>query len=242
MLGLASTIRCAHSDPKSFSLGIDGESSLNGKLSFNSSTTSSSKTEFLSLTMNSPWSFGQENVNDLNNVLPSCYNVQESPHASSKIRSFTEETLFYIFYGMPRDRLQELAAAELTLKRNWRFHKDLRLWFLPSSALLPGAKLGPSQATAGISTIRMSPAPISQRRVEYPTLTTGASFFQGYSQLFSSQSDNNFSSFIIFDPNVWGKVRRDIKVPTEAEIEDRFFKDHDSAIPLGMEKLSIRSN
>lgn len=230
MLGLASTINCAHSDPKSFSLGFDGESSLSFK-----TTTSTSKTEYLSLTMNSPWVSGVESANDLNNVLPSCYNVQESPHASTKMSSFTEETLFYIFYGMPRDRLQELAASELTLKRNWRFHKELRLWFLPSSALLPGAKLGPSQATAGISTIRMSPAPILQRKVEYSNTNTTT----GYAQFFNSQSDsNNCSSFIIFDPNVWGKVRRDFRVPSESDVEDRFFNDPS----LVMDKLSLRSN
>lgn len=37
------------------------------------------------------------------------------------------ETLFCIFYQMPRDIMQELAAQELTA-RDWRWHKLLRQW------------------------------------------------------------------------------------------------------------------
>lgn len=59
--------------------------------------------------------------------LPSCYNVQPPPPAQSKIASFTDETLFFIFYSTPRDVLQEMAAQEL-YGRNWRYHKGLHLW------------------------------------------------------------------------------------------------------------------
>lgn len=45
-----------------------------------------------------------------------------------QIKKFQLETLFYIFYGMPRDVLQGCAAEEL-YRRNWRFHKDSKLWF-----------------------------------------------------------------------------------------------------------------
>ena len=37
------------------------------------------------------------------------------------------ETLFYMFYSMPRDQLQTAAAVEL-YRREWWFHSDLRLW------------------------------------------------------------------------------------------------------------------
>lgn len=37
------------------------------------------------------------------------------------------ETLFYMFYSMPRDQLQTAAAVEL-YRREWWFHADLRLW------------------------------------------------------------------------------------------------------------------
>jgi len=45
----------------------------------------------------------------------------------SKIQSFSDETLFYIFYMKPRDTLQEYAAREL-VARNWRYHKDIQVW------------------------------------------------------------------------------------------------------------------
>lgn len=59
--------------------------------------------------------------------LPSCYNVQPPPPAQTKIASFSDETLFFIFYSTPRDVLQEAAAQEL-YARNWRYHKGLHLW------------------------------------------------------------------------------------------------------------------
>lgn len=58
----------------------------------------------------SPWSDARHN---LDYILPSCYNVQLSPPAIHKIQAFSEETLFYIFYSMPQDSLQETAASEL---------------------------------------------------------------------------------------------------------------------------------
>ena len=60
-------------------------------------------------------------------VLPSCYNVQPPPPAQSKVASFSDETLFFIFYSTPRDVLQEVAAQEL-YSRNWRYHKELHVW------------------------------------------------------------------------------------------------------------------
>ena len=38
------------------------------------------------------------------------------------------ETLFYMFYSMPRDIMQAYAALEL-YKREWRYHIELKLWF-----------------------------------------------------------------------------------------------------------------
>ncbi len=41
---------------------------------------------------------------------------------------FSNETLFYIFYYMPKDTLQLLAAEEL-YKRKWRYNTDHTIWF-----------------------------------------------------------------------------------------------------------------
>ncbi|OQD75504.1 hypothetical protein PENDEC_c007G06837 [Penicillium decumbens] len=59
--------------------------------------------------------------------LPSCYNVANIQQLQSRIPGFSDETLFYIFYSMPRDIMQELAAEEL-MGRKWRYHKLERCW------------------------------------------------------------------------------------------------------------------
>ncbi|KAJ5525798.1 hypothetical protein N7494_012448 [Penicillium frequentans] len=59
--------------------------------------------------------------------LPSCYNVANIQALQSRIPGFSDETLFYIFYSMPRDIMQELVAEEL-MTRKWRYHKLERCW------------------------------------------------------------------------------------------------------------------
>lgn len=59
--------------------------------------------------------------------LPPCYTVNSPPPATKKMNFFSEETLFYIFYALPKDLLQEAAAQEL-FNRDWRYHKELKLW------------------------------------------------------------------------------------------------------------------
>ncbi len=45
--------------------------------------------------------------------IPPCYIVNNVRPIHEQVTSFTDETLFYIFYSMPRDIMQELAAVEL---------------------------------------------------------------------------------------------------------------------------------
>lgn len=86
----------------------------------------------------SPWmeSNTTKTLPEQNFHLPACYNVQLAPPALSKIRNFSDETLFYIFYSMPRDAMQEAAAQELT-NRNWRYHKELKLWLTKEPGVEP---------------------------------------------------------------------------------------------------------
>lgn len=46
-------------------------------------------------------------------TLPAAYAVQNVPPLHTKIPSFSDETLFAIFYQNPRDIAQEVAAGEL---------------------------------------------------------------------------------------------------------------------------------
>mmetsp|Transcript_25389 Transcript_25389/g.49954 ORF Transcript_25389/g.49954 Transcript_25389/m.49954 type:complete len:162 (+) Transcript_25389:240-725(+) len=61
-------------------------------------------------------------------VLPYCYYMQPPALKTSHLSKFLTETLFYIFYNMPKDTLQVYAAKEL-YNRDWRYHKELKLWF-----------------------------------------------------------------------------------------------------------------
>ncbi|KAK9238517.1 hypothetical protein V1525DRAFT_341351 [Lipomyces kononenkoae] len=83
--------------------------------------------EPLSLTFASPWAEMSTTKVEPEFHLPSCYHVQSAPPQQNKVANFSDETLFYIFYSMPRDFMQEAAAAEL-VSRNWRYHKELKVW------------------------------------------------------------------------------------------------------------------
>ncbi|KAI9783163.1 MAG: hypothetical protein M1816_001485 [Peltula sp. TS41687] len=67
---------------------------------------------------------------------PACYNVVNIRPLTERIPGFSDETLFYIFYSMPRDILQELAAVELT-NRMWRYHKHLKVWLTKDNNFEP---------------------------------------------------------------------------------------------------------
>ena len=90
--------------------------------------------------------------------LPSCYaNVQAPPPGPAKAGAFSDETLFFMFYSSSRDALQEVAAQELCVmlkvsvtrahnifvryNRNWRYHKELRLWITKESGMAPSQKV-----------------------------------------------------------------------------------------------------
>ena len=72
----------------------------------------------------SPW---PEQPTDITTPPPTCYQVRQTAPAASKVTMLADETLFYIFYCMPMDVLQEMAADEL-YRRNWRYHKELKVW------------------------------------------------------------------------------------------------------------------
>lgn len=96
--------------------------------------------EPLHKTFENPWEGGQGASGSADNSgsspknqdpeyrLPTCYYMQPPALRSSHFNKFQLETLFYIFYNMPHDVLQLLAAVEL-YNRKWRYHKTLKLWF-----------------------------------------------------------------------------------------------------------------
>jgi CCR4-NOT transcription complex subunit 2 len=62
---------------------------------------------------------------------PQCYLMSHPPVLKADHWSKLQpETLFYIFYQMPKDILQACAAQEL-YRRDWRYHAELKIWLKP---------------------------------------------------------------------------------------------------------------
>lgn len=59
--------------------------------------------------------------------IPDCYRIQNVQPFPERIPSFSEDTLFMIFYTMPQDIAQVMVAEELT-RRKWRYHKVEKAW------------------------------------------------------------------------------------------------------------------
>eukprot|EP00899_Mesostigma_viride_P029261 jgi/Mesvir1/951/Mv17505-RA.1 len=112
LLGLLSVIRM--SDPNLTTLALGTDLTTLG-LNLNS-------TENLYKTFASPWADGPS-TGDPEYSLPQCY-LQPAPRLQpNNFKKFQLETLFYIFYSMPRDEAQLLAALEL-YNRGWYFHRE----------------------------------------------------------------------------------------------------------------------
>ncbi|CAI5743702.1 unnamed protein product [Peronospora destructor] len=64
--------------------------------------------------------------------LPTCYYNQPPVLKTTHLSKFHLETLFFIFYSMPKDVLQAYAAQEL-YSREWRYHAELKTWLKRAS-------------------------------------------------------------------------------------------------------------
>ncbi|KAB1996957.1 hypothetical protein ERO13_D13G235000v2 [Gossypium hirsutum] len=119
LLGLQSVLRMNDLDLTSLALGID-LTTLG--LNLNSS-------ENLYKTFGSPWS-DEPAKGDPEFTVPQCYYAKQPPPLHQGYFSkFTVDTLFYIFYSMPKDEAQLYAANEL-YNRGWFYHKEHRCWFI----------------------------------------------------------------------------------------------------------------
>lgn len=122
LLGLLAVIRMTDADRNALALGSD-LTSLG--LNLNSS-------DQLYSTFASPWSESPTN-REPQYQLPMCYYMQPPALKTGHLSKFQLETLFYIFYALPRDVLQAYAAQEL-YSREWKYHVDLKLWFKRASS------------------------------------------------------------------------------------------------------------
>jgi CCR4-NOT transcription complex subunit 2 len=122
LLGLLDVIRMTNADLNTLALGSD-LTTLG--LNLNSA-------DCLYSTFASPWAEAPT-MREPQFSLPMCYYMQPPPLKTSHLSKFQLETLFYIFYAMPKDVLQAYSAQEL-YNRDWQYHQDLKLWFKRGSA------------------------------------------------------------------------------------------------------------
>eukprot|EP00448_Togula_jolla_P027726 CAMPEP_0170650444 /NCGR_PEP_ID=MMETSP0224-20130122/45806_1 /TAXON_ID=285029 /ORGANISM="Togula jolla, Strain CCCM 725" /LENGTH=322 /DNA_ID=CAMNT_0010982107 /DNA_START=16 /DNA_END=982 /DNA_ORIENTATION=+ len=117
LLGILKVIRMTDPDLNQLALGMD-LTTLG--LNLNSP-------ECLYATFASPWS-DTPTRKDPEFYLPPCYYMNPPQLKTAHLQRFSMETLFYIFFNMPKDTLQAYAAAEL-YNRGWRYHRELKTWF-----------------------------------------------------------------------------------------------------------------
>merc|ERR1719282_918035 len=118
LLGILKVIRMTDPDLNTLALGMD-LTTLG--LNLNSP-------ECLYATFASPWSDTPARK-DPEFYLPPCYYMNPPQLKTVHFQKFSLETLFYIFFNMPRDTLQAYAAAEL-YNRGWKYHRELKAWFV----------------------------------------------------------------------------------------------------------------
>ncbi|KAL4085594.1 hypothetical protein PRIC1_014930 [Phytophthora ramorum] len=82
-------------------------------------------------TFASPWS-EEQLTKEPQFSLPTCYYNQPPVLKTTHLSKFHLETLFFIFYSMPKDVLQAYAAQEL-YSREWRYHAELKTWLKRAS-------------------------------------------------------------------------------------------------------------
>ncbi|XP_043725727.1 probable NOT transcription complex subunit VIP2 isoform X2 [Telopea speciosissima] len=129
LLGLLGVIKMSNPNLNSLALGTDLTT-----LGLNLSSTNDIHKKFAS-----PWS-DEPAKGEHEYQVPECYYAKPPPQLHQGYFSkFQPETLFYIFYSMPKDEAQLYAANEL-YNRGWFYHRDLRLWLIRVSNMEPLVK------------------------------------------------------------------------------------------------------
>uniref|UniRef100_A0A3P8X386 CCR4-NOT transcription complex subunit 2 n=1 Tax=Cynoglossus semilaevis TaxID=244447 RepID=A0A3P8X386_CYNSE len=122
MIGLLTFIRAAETDPGMVHLALGSDLTTLG-LNLNSP-------ENLYPKFASPWASAPCRPQDIGNDL----------HLLSiKLSRYGEDLLFYLYYMSGGDLLQLLAAVEL-FNRDWRYHKEERVWITRAPGMEPTLK------------------------------------------------------------------------------------------------------
>ncbi|XP_021042564.2 LOW QUALITY PROTEIN: CCR4-NOT transcription complex subunit 2-like [Mus pahari] len=134
MIGLLTFIRAAETDPGMVHLALGSDLTTLG-LNLNSSENPYPK-------FASPWASSPCRPQDIDFHVPSEYltNIHiRDKLAAIKLGRYGEDLLFYLYYMNSGDVLQLLAAVEL-FNRDWRYHKEERVWITRTPGMEPTMK------------------------------------------------------------------------------------------------------
>jgi len=134
IVGLFAFIKAAESDPTLDHLALGTDLTTLG-LNLNSPDNLYHKFQ-------SPFSRQPCRLQDIDYFVPSEYLTNahiRDKLAPIKLNRYGEDLLFYVFYSNPGDVLQLAAAAEL-YNRDWRYHKEERLWITRAPGIEPRMK------------------------------------------------------------------------------------------------------
>merc|ERR1711915_1154581 len=134
MIGLLTFIRAAETDPNLVSLALGADLTTLG-LNLNSEVT-------LFPTFGGPWAETPCRPQDIDFHVPHEHLTNTTIReklAPVKLNRYKDDILFYMFYTNVGDVLQLAAATEL-YNRDWRYHKDERVWITRAHGMMPSEK------------------------------------------------------------------------------------------------------
>ncbi|XP_071805764.1 CCR4-NOT transcription complex subunit 2-like isoform X1 [Asterias amurensis] len=134
IVGLLTFIRAAETDPNLVQLALGSDLTTLG-LNLNSP-------ENLYGTFQSPWAESPSRPQDIDFHVPQEYITNmhiRDKLAPIKLSRYGEDLLFYLYYTHGGDVLQLAAAAEL-YNRDWRYHKEERVWITRGPMMEPQVK------------------------------------------------------------------------------------------------------
>uniref|UniRef100_A0A3Q2QGW8 CCR4-NOT transcription complex subunit 2 n=1 Tax=Fundulus heteroclitus TaxID=8078 RepID=A0A3Q2QGW8_FUNHE len=137
MVGLLTFIRAAETDPGMVHLALGSDLTTLG-LNLNSP-------ENLYPKFASPWASAPCRPQDIGKTVAlisltkNCFSNRKLFLAAIKLARYGEDLLFYLYYMNGGDLLQILAAGEL-FNRDWRYHKEERVWITRAPGMEPTLK------------------------------------------------------------------------------------------------------
>ncbi|XP_019854269.1 PREDICTED: CCR4-NOT transcription complex subunit 2-like [Amphimedon queenslandica] len=131
MVGLLTFIRGAETDPNLVALALGSDLTTLG-LHLNSP-------ESLYSTFSSPFADSPSRPQDIDYPVPQEYLIHSyirDKLAPIRLSKYNEDLLFYLYYTSGGDLLQLLAAHEL-YTRDWRYHKEEKIWITRAPNMRP---------------------------------------------------------------------------------------------------------